>query len=71
MTRPSHSDQGVRSAPDNLIDNPLDEPKHEKRDADNERSGTSHDDDNGNLITNPLDKPGAGDNLIKNPLDKD
>jgi hypothetical protein len=23
-----------------------------------------------NLITNPLDKPGASDNLITNPLDK-
>jgi hypothetical protein len=23
-----------------------------------------------NLITNPLDKPGAGDKLITNPLDK-
>lgn len=24
-----------------------------------------------NLITNPLDKPGAHDNLIENPLDKE
>ncbi len=74
MAIPSHSEAGVRGAPDNLIDNPLDQPKHEKHGVDQQRSSMpqdeDEDDDNGNLITNPLDKPGARDNLIKNPLDK-
>jgi hypothetical protein len=74
MEHPSRSDDGVRSAPDNLIDNPLDKPKRHPREGDDERSATPPDEDDGdndNLITNPLDKPGARDNLIKNPLDKD
>jgi hypothetical protein len=51
---------------DNLIDNPLDKPKHDRKpDADD---GTPYPGDK--LITNPLDKPGARDNLIDNPLDK-
>ncbi len=41
--------------------------------ADSTRPGRQADqphDPGPNLITNPLDKPGAKDNLIQNPLDK-
>jgi hypothetical protein len=66
MSSTSASAGDTRSAPDNLADNPLDETKRD------EPTGTPREphDPGDNLITNPLDKPGAADNLIDNPLDK-
>jgi hypothetical protein len=73
MDNSSESNAGLRSAPDNLIDNPLDKPKHDQRDDDDEVGSQPLDkpEVGDNLITNPLDKPGARDNLIENPLDKE
>jgi hypothetical protein len=70
MDTTSPSGSSTRSAPDNLIRNPLDKDRAD-RDTGRDQPRTDQPHDPGpDLLTNPLDKPGARDNLIKNPLDK-
>jgi hypothetical protein len=67
-----HTAPHASSAPDNLIQNPLDK-RRDNESGPGEKTITNPADEHDpgdNLITNPLDKPGAGDNLIRNPLDK-
>lgn len=67
MHRTHRIHAGASSAPDNLIENPLDKPKRDdKREHDRSKPGDPGD----NLIPNPIDKDGAGDKVIPNPLDK-
>jgi hypothetical protein len=67
MNRSQHIHAAASGAPDNLIRNPLDKVKRdEERLSDKPKPRDPKD----KLITNPLEKPGAGDKLIRNPLDK-
>jgi hypothetical protein len=71
MSSSSVHHAGAGSAPDNLIENPLDKSKRERKGRrEKAKSDPPQRDPGDKLITNPLDKPGAGDNLIPNPLDK-